>query len=65
MKHRNHESPMNHRIGIWISIIFFGTIIIMQQIQKSKRAKLNEHNQINKSNHEQPENRPPTGEINF
>jgi hypothetical protein len=51
--------------GIWISIIFFGTIILIQQIQKSKRTKLIDHNNDNKSACEKPENRPPTGEINF
>jgi hypothetical protein len=59
---KNHP---NHKIGIWISIIFFGSIILIQQIQKNKRSKQNKQYQINYSNYEKPENRPPTGEIKF
>jgi len=61
---KNVSSPIN-KLGIWISIIFFGSIILIQRIQKNKRTKQNNHYQINNSNHEKPENRPPTGEINF
>jgi preprotein translocase subunit SecG len=54
-----------HRLGIWISIIFFGAIILIQQIQKNKRNQQNSHYQINNSTYEKPEKRPPTGEIDF
>ncbi len=53
------------KIGVLVSIIFFGLILLIQQIQKNKRNQQNSHYQINNSTYEKPENRPPTGEIDF
>jgi hypothetical protein len=53
------------KIGVLVSIIFFGSIILIQQIQKNKQNQQKNHCQIKNTTYEEAENRPQTGEINF